>query len=175
MARIAMALGGRVAEEVAFGEITTGASDDIKRATRLARAMVCELGMSDKMGPISYGEHDENVFPGRELAQKRDDYSEATSREIDEEVRRIIVGQYELTQRTVRENRDKLDRLAHALLERETLDSEEIKACMEGVELPKRSRVVIPTWNDRKKEEKKNKAERGPLFSAPAKPASGEA
>jgi cell division protease FtsH len=175
MARIAMALGGRVAEEEAFGEITTGASDDIKRATRLARAMVCELGMSEKMGPIAYGENEENVFLGREMSQKREDYSEATSREIDEEVRRIIVGQYELTQKTIRENRDKLDRLAHALLERETLDSEEIKACMDGVELPKPSRVVIPTWNERKREEKKNKTERGPLFSGPAKPAGGEA
>lgn len=175
MARIAMALGGRVAEEEVFGEITTGASDDIKRATRLARAMVCELGMSEKMGPIAYGDHEESVFLGREMSQKRDDYSESTAREIDEEVRRIIVGQYELTRKTIRENRDKLDRLAEALLERETLDSEEIKACIEGIALPKRSRVIIPTWHDRKKQEKKDKAERGPLFSSPAKPAAGEA
>lgn len=175
LARIAMALGGRVAEEEVFNEITTGASDDIKRATRLARAMVCELGMSDKMGPIAYGEHGENVFLGREMAQKRDDYSESTSREIDEEVRRIVGEQYELTRRTIRENRDKLDRLAEALLERETLDSDEIKACMEGSELPKRTRVLIPTWADRKKKEKSDRQERGSLFNGPAKPLTGEA
>jgi cell division protease FtsH len=170
-----MALGGRVAEEEVFNEVTTGASDDIKRATRLARAMVCELGMSEKMGPIAYGEHDENVFLGREMGQKRDDYSESTSREIDEEVRRIVGEQYAITQKTIRENRDKLDRLAEALLERETLDSDEIKACIAGTELPQRTRVVIPTWADRKKKEKKDRQERGPLFNGPGKPITGDA
>jgi cell division protease FtsH len=172
LARIAMALGGRVAEEVVFGEITTGASDDIKRATRLARAMVCELGMSEKMGPIAYGEHDESVFLGREMAQRREDYSEETSREIDQEVRRIIETQLALSRKIVSENRDKLDRLAVALLERETLDSEEIDACIEGRELPKRNRAVIPTYSDRKKKEKK---ERAPIFSGPPSTATGEA
>jgi len=172
LAKIAMALGGRVAEEEVFGEITTGASDDIKRATSLARAMVCELGMSDKMGPIAYAEAEGNVFLGREMAQRGQEYSGTTAREIDEEVARIINGQHELARKTVRENRDKLDRLAEALLERETLDSEEIAACMDGRELPTRNRVVIPTWADRKKKEKND---RGPLFSAPAKPATGEA
>jgi cell division protease FtsH len=165
-------LGGRVAEEEVFGEITTGASDDIKRATRLARAMVCELGMSEKMGPIAYGEHDENVFLGREMAQRREDYSEATSREIDQEVRSIIDKQLVLTRKVVSENRDKLDRLAIALLERETLDAEEIDACIEGRELPKRNRAVIPTYSERKKKEKKD---RGPIFSGPPNPATGEA
>ncbi len=94
LARIAMALGGRVAEEVVFGEITTGASDDIKRATRLARAMVCELGMTKKLGPVAYGENEENVFLGREMTSRREDYSEDTAREIDEEVRRIVEEQY---------------------------------------------------------------------------------
>ncbi len=172
LARIAMALGGRVAEEEVFNEITTGASDDIKRATRLARAMVCELGMSEKMGPVAYTEAEGNVFLGREMAQRREDYSEATSREIDQEVRHIIDSQLALTRKVIRENRDKLDRLAQALLERETLDSEEIDACIEGRELPKRTRVVIPTYADRKKKEKKD---RGPIFSGPAKPATGEA
>ncbi len=172
MAKIAMALGGRVAEEEVFNEITTGASDDIKRATGLARAMVCELGMSDKMGPIAYGENEQNVFLGREMAQRREDYSEATARQIDEEVFRIVSAQHELARKVVRDNREKLDRLATALLERETLDSEEISACIDGRELPARTRVVIPTWADRKKKEKKD---RGPLFSGPAKPATGEA
>lgn len=172
-ARIAMALGGRVAEEEVFGEITTGASDDIKRATRLARAMVCELGMSEKMGPIAYGDNDDNVFLGREMTQRREDYSESTAREIDEEVRKIIGEQLTLTRKIIKENRDKLDRLAHALLERETLDSEEIDACVAGKELPQRTRVVIPTYAERRKGEAKK--ERGPIFSTPAKPATGEA
>src|SRR5690606_6654318 len=167
LAKIAMALGGRVAEETVFGEITTGASDDIKRATGMARAMVCELGMSERMGPIAYGENEQNVFLGREMAQRREDYSESTAREIDQEVARIVTEQHELVRKVVRENRDKLDRLAKALLERETLDSEEIRACMEDRDLPQRSRVVIPTWADRKKKETK---ERSPIFSAPAKP-----
>jgi len=172
LAKIAMALGGRVAEEVVFGEITTGASDDIKRATNMARAMVCELGMSDKLGPIAYGENEHNVFLGREMAQRREDYSESTARNIDEEVARIVTEQHGLARQTIRDNRDKLDRLAHALLERETLDSEEIFACMEGRDLPQRSRVIIPTWAERKKKETK---ERSPIFGAPAKPATGEA
>ncbi len=171
-ARIAMMLGGRVAEEEVFGEITTGASDDIKRATRLSRAMVCELGMSEKLGPIAYGENDDSVFLGREMTQRREDYSGDTARMIDEEVRRIIEKAHELARKVMRENRDKLDRLATALLERETLDSEEIRACMDGRELPKRSRVIIPTWADRKKQEKKDRA---PIFSGPPKPATGEA
>jgi cell division protease FtsH len=171
LAKIAMALGGRVAEEVVFGEITTGASDDIKRATGMARAMVCELGMSDTMGPIAYGEHEQNVFLGREMAQRREDYSEDTARKIDQEVYRIVTEQHQLVRQLIRENRDKLDRLAAALLERETLDSEEIMACIEGRELPQRTRVVIPSWSERKKKEKK---ERGPLFTGPAKPATGE-
>jgi len=172
LAKIAMALGGRVAEEVVFGEITTGASDDIKRATGMARAMVCELGMSEKLGPIAYGENEHNVFLGREMAQRREDYSESTARDIDQEVARIVTEQHGLARQIVRDNREKLDRLAHALLERETLDSEEILACMEGRDLPQRSRVIIPTWAERKKKETK---ERTPIFSAPAKPATGEA
>jgi cell division protease FtsH len=172
LARIAMALGGRVAEEVVFGEITTGASDDIKRATRFARAMVTELGMSEKMGTIAYSEAEGNVFLGREMAQRREEYSEATSREIDEEVKNIIDTQLGLTRKVINDNRDKLDRLAEALLERETLDSEEINACIDGLELPKRNRVVIPTYAERKKKEKQD---RGPIFSGPAKPATGEA
>ncbi len=168
LARIAMALGGRVAEEEVFSEITTGASDDIKRATRFARAMVCELGMSEKLGPIAYGENEDSVFLGREMSQRREDYSEDTSREIDHEVRRIVDEQYEVARRVVRENRDKLDRLATALLERETLDSEEIEACVDGRDLPPRQRVIIPTWSQRKEEgEKKRPAS---IFGAP-KPA----
>jgi cell division protease FtsH len=169
LARLAMALGGRVAEEVAFGEITSGASDDIKRATRLARAMVCELGMSEKLGPIAYGEQEENVFLGREIAQRHEDYSEETAREIDNEIRTIVDRQHELARRIMVENRDKLDRLAETLLERETLDSEEITAALEGRELPAREKVIIPSWSDKRKDTREKKRPAS-IFGAP-KPA----
>ncbi|MEI9941208.1 MAG: ATP-dependent zinc metalloprotease FtsH [Pseudomonadota bacterium] len=169
LARIAMALGGRVAEEVVFGEITTGASDDIKRATRLARAMVCELGMTKKLGPVAYGENEENVFLGREMTSRREDYSEDTAREIDEEVRRIVEEQYAVAKQVVVENRDKLERLAHSLLERETLDAEEISAALDGRELPSRTRVVIPSYADKRKD-KVEKRRPASIFGAP-KPA----
>jgi cell division protease FtsH len=169
LARIAMALGGRVAEEEVFNEITTGAQDDIKRATRLARAMVCELGMSERLGPVAYGENEESVFLGREMASRREDYSEETAREIDQEVRRIVDEQHQVARRVVRENRDKLDRLAEALLERETLDAVEIEAAMGGRPLPDRERVIIPTWSEKQKArtEKKRPAS---IFGTP-KPA----
>ncbi len=172
LARIAMALGGRVAEEAVFDAITSGASDDIKRATRMARAMVCELGMSDKMGPIAYTEGEQNVFLGREMAARSDAISEETAREIDREVRAIIEGQLELARKVVRENREKLDRLAHALLERETIDSEEIDAAIKGTDLPERERVVIPTYAEKRKEPK-DKKRPASIFGAPKPAPSG--
>src|SRR5687768_1331947 len=125
--------------------------------------------MSSKLGPIAYGENEESVFLGREMATRRDDFSENTAREIDEEVRRIVEEQYERARRVIRENRDKLDRLAEALLERETLDSEEIQAAIDHRELPTRERIIIPTWSERQKgkTEKKRPAS---IFGAP-KPA----
>jgi cell division protease FtsH len=176
LARIAMMLGGRIAEEVAFGDVTTGASDDIKRATRLARAMVCEYGMSTKLGPLAYGENEGSVFLGRDMTQRREDYSDDTAREIDKEVREIIESRYELVLKLMNENRDKLDRIAEALLVRETLDSKEIAACIAGVEMPERRPVVIPkaSGSSDKKEEPDEKT-RTPLFTGPPKPATGEA
>jgi cell division protease FtsH len=169
LARIAMALGGRAAEQVVFGELTTGAQDDLKRATRLARAMVCEFGMSEKLGPVAYGDGDENIFLGREVVSRRDEYSEATSREIDQEVRAIIEQQYALVIQVIGAHRAELDRLAEALLVRETLDADEIKAAMDGRPLPERARVVIPTWAEKHRAQKDRK--RTPsIFGAP-KPA----
>ncbi len=171
LARIAMALGGRIAEEIVFSDITTGAQDDIKRATRLAQAMVKKLGMSEKMGPLAYGEEEESVFLGREMAAHHEGYSDETAREIDREVRLIVESQYERARKLILEHRDKLDRLALALIERETLDSEEIRAALDGVELPPRERVVIPTWSEKQKSrpEKKRPAS---IFGAP-RPAVG--
>jgi cell division protease FtsH len=169
LARIAMALAGRAAEKIVFNEVTSGASDDIKRATNLARAMVCEMGMSDKLGPLSYSESEGNVFLGREMSSRRENYSEETAREIDRELRGIVDSQYALAVRVLEENREKLDRLAHALLERETLDSEEIQAAVDGRELPARQRVIIPTYADQRKEQKEKKRPAS-IFGAP-KPA----
>jgi cell division protease FtsH len=166
-ARIAMALGGRVAEEVVFGEITTGAQDDIKRATRLARAMVCELGMSTKLGPIAYGENEESVFLGREMSSRREDYSEDTAREIDQEVRLIVEAQYQVARRVLSENRGGLDRLATALLERETLDAEEIEAVLAGRELPPRQRLIIPTWSEKRNKDRTDKKRASSIFGTP--------
>ena len=101
LARIAMALGGRIAEEIVFGEITTGASDDIRRATQIARSMVCEVGMSEKLGPIAYGEREESVFLGRDFAQRQQDYSEQTAVSIDEEIRRIVAEQHEVARKVL--------------------------------------------------------------------------
>jgi cell division protease FtsH len=169
LARIAMALGGRAAEHIVFNEVTSGASDDIKRATNLARAMICELGMSEKLGPLSYTESEGNVFLGREMGTRRENYSEETARAIDRELREMIDAQYALAVRVLEENRDKLDRLAHALLERETLDAEEIQAAIEGIELPARQKVVIPTYAEQRKEQKEKKRPAS-IFGAP-KPA----
>jgi cell division protease FtsH len=150
LANIAMCLGGRVAEQIVTGEVTTGAINDIKQATRIARKMICEAGMSEKLGPVAYGQDDEQPFLGRDFGTNARDFSEQTAIEIDDEVRRIIREQGEVAHKVLLENRAALDRLAEALLERETLDSEEITACIEGQPLPHRARVSIPSWVDRR-------------------------
>lgn len=124
--RIVVLLGGRVAEELYFNEITSGASDDLQRATQLAQTMVCELGMSEKMGNLTYGKRDQQVFLGRDLMREKD-YSEQTAVLIDEEVRRIVREAYETTKKIITENRDKLNALSKELLEKEVLEEEEIK------------------------------------------------
>ncbi|RMF88460.1 MAG: ATP-dependent metallopeptidase FtsH/Yme1/Tma family protein [Nitrospirae bacterium] len=133
-ASIAILMGGRSAEELQFGHVTTGASNDIERATQLARRMVCDWGMSEALGPLSFGKNEEQIFLGREIAQHRD-YSEETARRIDEEVRGIVMRGYERARNLLRENFDALKRLAETLLERETLEGEEIDAILRGEEL----------------------------------------
>ncbi len=172
LARISMALGGRSAEELVFGEITTGASNDIQRATQLARMMVCEVGMSEKLGPVSYGEREDSIFLGREFAQHRPDYSEKTAVDIDDEIKRIIEDQHGRAKGVLTERREALDRLAHALLERETLDQEEIRAVVDGRELPQRERVIIPTWSERA-EQSKEKRRGSSIFGSPKPATSG--
>jgi len=128
---IAILLGGRAAEEIALKHMTTGAGNDIERATALARKMVTEWGMSDKMGPLAYGKKEEQIFLGREIAQHRD-YSEHTAIEIDEEVKRIVSDNYERAKKLIGDRRETLDQLTKALLEKETLDGPEIDAIVNG-------------------------------------------
>jgi cell division protease FtsH len=125
-AEIAVKLGGRVAEQMKFGEPSTGAKDDLERATDMARKMVCDWGMSEKMGPLTFGKREEQIFLGREIAQHKD-YSEETAIEIDREVRRIVEESLTKAESLLRENEYRLDKLAEALLERESLNAQEIE------------------------------------------------
>ena len=141
-AMLAVLMGGRSAEEIFLGHITTGAGNDIERATEIARNMVCEWGMSE-LGPLAYGKKDEAIFLGREIAQHRD-YSEDTAIQIDKEVKRIVNGGYENAKRLLSKNRETLERIAQALLEREVIDANEVKMLMEGKPLPEKPRTPPP-------------------------------
>ncbi len=123
-------LGGRAAEEVALNHMTTGAGNDLERATELARKMVCEWGMSEKLGPLTYGKREEHIFLGKEIARHKD-FSEKTAEEIDKEVRRIVTEAYEDAKKLLKENFDILENLAKRLLEKETLDATEIDRIIE--------------------------------------------
>ena len=122
-------MGGRAAEEIVLGMQTTGAGNDIERATTLARKMVCDFGMSDSLGPLTFGKKEEQIFLGREIAQHRD-YSELTAQKIDEEVRRIVTDAYAKTSNLLKDNLEALHQLAAALLEKETLDGKQIEEIM---------------------------------------------
>jgi len=123
-------LGGRVAEEISLKTMTTGAGNDLERATELARKMVTEWGMSERMGPLTFGKREEHVFLGREIAKHRD-YSDKTAEEIDEETKRIVTEAYLETKELLEKNRNLLDAVAKALLERETLEASELEAILE--------------------------------------------
>jgi len=130
---LAILLGGRAAEEIALNHTTTGAGNDLERATDLARKMVTEWGMSEKLGPLTFGKKVEQIFLGREIAQHKD-YSEKTAVDIDEEVKRIILDAYGTAKSLLTENRDLLEMLAKELLEKETLDGSEIDALIQEAE-----------------------------------------
>jgi cell division protease FtsH len=123
---IAVTMGGRIAEEIMSGDISTGAAMDIQQATNMARAMVCQYGMSDKVGMVKYGSDDEFVFLGREMARTKV-YSESTAREIDEEIKHIIDEGYKTAQTILFNHRSKLELIAGALLEYETLDRSQVE------------------------------------------------
>src|SRR6266700_6961661 len=132
--QMAIFMGGRLAEELFLKQMSAGARNDIERATELARKMVCEWGMSS-LGPVAFGKKEEQIFRGREIAQHRD-YSEATAVRIDEEVRKLVTDGYEKAKVVLSENRDMLERIAQALIEREVLDFSDIQLLLEGKDLP---------------------------------------
>ena len=137
LASLAVKMGGRVAEEIVFGDVTNGATGDIRMATAMARKMVCEWGMSEKMGMVEYGEHEDYVFLGRDISRARD-YSEATAEEIDREVRRLLDEAYAKAKEVLVAHREHLEVIAKALLEYETLDGSQIK------EIIKHGRLLNP-------------------------------
>jgi cell division protease FtsH len=139
--QIAILLGGRIAEEITIGSITTGAGNDLERATDLARRMVCEWGMSDAMGPLTFGKKEEQIFLGREIAQHQD-YSEDTALRIDQEVKRFVTSNYAKAQTILTEHKPRLMEMAEALLTRETLDADQVKRICAGLPLDE---FVAPT------------------------------
>jgi cell division protease FtsH len=143
-ANLAIAYGGRVAEEIFLNQMSTGAGSDIESATDLARRMVCEYGMS-RLGPLTFGKKEEQIFLGREISQHRD-FSEETARQIDLEVRRLIDEAYQSAHTIVESNAAVMHRIAAALLERETIDAEEVQMLIDGKDLPPvRSNLASPS------------------------------
>jgi cell division protease FtsH len=164
--RIAVCMGGRIAEDLTFGQITTGAMNDIEQATEMSRKMVCEFGMSDTLGPLTYGKKEEAIFLGKEF-NRHQDYSEATALKIDAEVKRIVTEQYERAHRLLTENQGLLVKVADALLEHEVLDAIQLKQLMTGQKMdirPKGQATVEPVPV---REAKVEKEERGPGLLPP--------
>jgi cell division protease FtsH len=134
-ASLSVLLGGRAAEMLVFNTATSGAGNDIDKATELGRHMVCDWGMSKKLGTVNYGQQSENIFLGREISQHRD-YSEQTAQMIDQEIRRIVDEAYDWSYNLLKKNRELLEKVGEQLLERETLAREELDMLREGRELP---------------------------------------
>jgi cell division protease FtsH len=135
LAQITMALSGRISEEIQFGDVTTGASNDFEKATELARRMVTQYGMSESLGPIQYGRGSHQVFLGRDFGDERN-YSEEVASKIDTEVRRIIDECYDNATKILRANWDKVERMVSSLLEHETVDREEVACIINGRPYP---------------------------------------
>ncbi len=170
LSRLAMAYGGRVAEELVFGpdKVTTGAAQDIQHATDVARRMVTQYGMSDTIGPIAIGDREAEIFLGREVVQRRE-ISERTAELVDTEVKRILGDAFERAKTVLIDHRDALDRLAAALLERETLDREEVELVVAGKPLPPvpppPAAPAAPSGEGATRE--KTSAARGPVLGSP--------
>ncbi len=156
MDKLCMSLGGRIAEELVFGEISSGAASDIEHVTALSRAMVCRWGMSEKLGPLAFGNPDGEVFLGRDIGA-RPDYSEETARQIDAEVRGIVMGAYERAKRLLNENLDTLKRISDALYEYETVDGADLDQLIAGASLTREKpppRVTAAPKEEKKKDKR---------------------
>ena len=166
--QIAILLGGRIAEEITVGSVTTGAGNDLERSTELARKMVCEWGMSDAMGPLTFGKKEEQIFLGREIAQHQD-YSEDTALKIDHEVKRLVTENYQRAHELLTDNKDTLVSIADALLAREVLDAEQVKKLAAGVPLDEPQAVAARAATS-EEEEPRARKERAPIVPALNKP-----
>ncbi|ADO72514.1 ATP-dependent zinc metalloprotease FtsH [Stigmatella aurantiaca] len=155
--QITMAMGGRLAEELLHNEVSSGASNDIERATETARAMVCRWGMSEKLGPLAFGKSEGEVFLGRDFNSSKD-YSEDTARQIDAEVRGIVIGCYERGKQLLTDNKDALSRISEALVEYETLDAEDVNVLLQGGSLTRERpapRLIAPPSKPTEKKDKR--------------------
>ena len=168
--QIAILLGGRIAEEITMsGAMTTGAGNDLERATELARRMVCEWGMSDAMGPLTFGKKEEQIFLGREIAQHQD-YSEDTAERIDQEVKRFVTDNYERARKTLGHHQASLEKIAAELLIREVLDGEQVRRIVKGLpleELKPAAANVAPSHEEESGRRSKERAGIVPPLSDP--------
>jgi cell division protease FtsH len=167
--QIAILLGGRIAEEITTNSLTTGAGNDLERATELARKMVCEWGMSDSMGPLTFGKKEEQIFLGREIAQHQD-YSEDTALKIDHEVKRFVTENYQRSRAILTESKDTLVKMAEALLAREVLDADQVKRIVAGLPLDVPQQAVARAPLTDEDEARPRPKERAPLVPALNKP-----
>jgi cell division protease FtsH len=167
--QIAILLGGRIAEEITTDSLTTGAGNDLERATELARKMVCEWGMSDAMGPLTFGKKEEQIFLGREIAQHQD-YSEDTALRIDQEVKRFVTENYQRAHRLLTESRETLVKIADALLAREVLDAEQVRRLAAGQPLEDLQPAAATPPQVVEDEARPRQKERAPIVPALNKP-----
>jgi cell division protease FtsH len=149
--QIAILLGGRIAEEITNGQLTTGAGNDLERVTDVARKMVCEWGMSDGMGPLTFGKREEQIFLGREIA-KTQDYSEETAVAIDTEVKRFVMTNYDRARTLLVDNKPVLIKIADELLAREVLDADQVKRLVQGLPLEERVPPTPPVTDEGRRE-----------------------
>jgi cell division protease FtsH len=173
--QIAILLGGRIAEEITSGSITTGAGNDLERATDLARRMVCEWGMSNAMGPLTFGKKEEQIFLGREIAQHQD-YSEDTALKIDQEVKRFVTDNYSRAEALLTEHKQRVLDMAEALLTRETLDAEQVRRICAGLPIddPTQGSATVPPPPAREAKPAKERPTTGIVPPLPPRPVTQE-
>jgi cell division protease FtsH len=167
--QIAILLGGRIAEEITMATLTTGAGNDLERATEMARRMVCEWGMSDAMGPLTFGKKEEQIFLGREIAQHQD-YSEDTALKIDQEVKRFVTDNYQRARQLLQGNKETLVRLADELLAREVLDAEQVRRLAAGLPVEEPTSAVTRSPLSDDDAARARQKERNPIVPSLAKP-----